>query len=270
MKIEGNSLNEKQINALLENKRVIGPKKDIIEVVNAIKVYENLKTYNPYSEKSILSAHKELMFGLINNSGNYRNQGIGVVKGKKIEHLAPPHLNVPFLMKELFNYLGDKNELILIKSCVFHYVMEFIHPFSDGNGRMGRLWQNLILIQEYPVFEFISLETVISNTQTQYYKALSDSDRSGNSTKFIEYMLNTIDDALKELLTFNGRTLTQEDRLRYFIELNIKEFARKDYMNIFKNISSATASRDLGIGIKLNLFRKIGDKNLTKYQLIKN
>ena len=268
LKIEGNTLTEKQITALLENKRVIGPEKDIIEVLNAIKVYENLKRYKSYSEKSFLSAHKKLMSGLINISGKYRNQGVGIVKGNKIEHLAPPHSNVPFLMKDLFNYLVDKNELNLIKSCVFHYEMEFIHPFLDGNGRMGRLWQNLILIDEYPVFEFISLETVISNTQDQYYKSLSDSDKSGKSTIFIEYMLGIIDVALKELLTFNGRTLTQEDRLNYFIELDKKGFSRKDYMNIFKNISSATASRDLGVGIKMQLFKKIGDKNLTKYQII--
>ena len=126
----------------------------------------------------------------------------------------------------------------------------------------------LILIDEYPVFEFISLETVISNTQDQYYKSLSDSDKSGKSTVFIEYMLGIIDVALKEVLTFNGRTLTQVDRLNYFIELDKKDFSRKDYMNIFKNISSATASRDLGMGIKMQLFKKVGDKNLTIYHII--
>ena len=148
LKIEGNTLTEDQITALLENKIVVGPQKDINEVLNAIKVYENLKTYKSSSEKSYLLAHKTLMNSLIDKPGKYRNQGVGIVKGSNVEHFAPSHDNVPFLMRDLFQYLKDKNELTLIKSCVFHYEMEFIHPFLDGNGRMGRLWQTLILMEE--------------------------------------------------------------------------------------------------------------------------
>ena len=147
LKIEGNTLTEKQITAILENKRVIGPKKDVLEVLNAIKIYENLEEYNPSNEKSFLKAHQNLMEGLIENSGKYRNQSVGIVKGSKVEHLAPPFENVPYLMKDLFEYLKKSDEIVLIKSCVFHYEMEFIHPFLDGNGRMGRLWQTLILME---------------------------------------------------------------------------------------------------------------------------
>lgn len=267
LRIEGNTLTEEQITELLENKRIIGPKKDVIEVLNAIKIYENLEEYNPSNEKSFLKAHQNLMEGLIENAGKYRSQSVGIVKGSKVEHLAPPFENVQFLMKDLFQYLQKSDEIELIKSCVFHYEMEFIHPFLDGNGRMGRLWQTLILMEKYPIFEFLPFETLISNDQEKYYKALAESDKSGKSTKFIEYMLNVIDTSFSELLDFNNRTLSEKDRLEYFVSLNKSEFTRKDYMDIFKDISSATASRDLKKGTELNLFDKIGEKNKTIYRL---
>ena len=240
LKIEGNNLTEEQITALLDHKRVIGPKKDVVEVLNAIEIYENLEKYNPKNETSFLKAHLKLMEGLIETPGKYRKQGVGIVKGSKVEHMAPPSDNVPFLMKDLFEYLNKEDEIELIKSCVFHYEMEFIHPFLDGNGRMGRLWQTLLLMEKYPVFEFLPFETLISNDQEKYYKALSESDKSGQSTKFIEYMLSVIDSSISELLNYNNKTLNQEDRLEYFVSLNKMEFNRKDYMTIFKNISSNT------------------------------
>ena len=267
LKIEGNTLTEEQITALLENKRVIGPKKDVLEVLNAIKIYENLEDYSPSKEKSFLKAHQNLMEGLIENSGKYRNQSVGIVKGSKIQHLAPPFGNVSYLMKNLFEYLQKSDEIELIKSCVFHYEMEFIHPFLDGNGRMGRLWQTLIVMEKYPIFEFLPFETLINKDQEKYYKALAESDKSGDSTKFIEYMLGVIDDSISELLNFNNRTLNEKDRLEYFVSLNKIKFTRKDYMNIFKGISSATASRDLKKGTELNLFNKLGEKNKTNYRL---
>jgi Fic family protein len=239
LQIEGNTLSEEQITALIENKRVIGPEKDVMEVLNAIKVYEKLKDYEYSSDKSFLKAHQQLMKGLIDSAGKYRKQGVGIVKGTKVEHIAPPHNNVPYLMNDLFEYLEDKEELTLIKSCVFHYEMEFIHPFLDGNGRMGRLWQTLILMSEYPVFEFLPFETLISQTQTEYYKSLALSDKVGKSTIFIEYMLGVIDKSLEGLLNYNNRILKDIDRLEHFMNLGIKEFTRKDYMNIFKDIASA-------------------------------
>jgi Fic family protein len=265
--IEGNTLNEEQITALIENKRVIAPQKDILEVINAIKVYENLSIYNYQSEKHFLNAHRELMNGLIIESGKYRIRGVGVVKENKVEHLAPPANNVTQLMKELFNYLKDEKELALIKSCVFHYEMEFIHPFLDGNGRMGRLWQTLILMKQYPVFEYIPFEKMISKNQNDYYQALALSDKSGKSTIFIEYMLAIIDKSLGELLDFNQRIFKDTDRLEFFISLGVKEFTRKTYMNTFKDISSTTASRDLKKGIELNLFECTGQLNQTKYKI---
>lgn len=265
--IEGNTLSLEQITALIENKRVIGPKKDILEVLNAIRVYDDLESLDPYSSKSFLKSHKLLMDGLVENAGRYRNQNVGIFQGSRGAHIAPPSENVPFLMNDLFEYLKKEDELTLIKSCVFHYEMEFIHPFLDGNGRMGRLWQTVILMNEYSVFGFLPFETLISQTQQDYYEALSTSDINGNSTIFIEYMLNVIEKSMSELLNFNQKIFTETDRLEYFIKLGKTEFSRKDYLNVFKDISSATASRDLKKGVDLNLFERTGYKNLTIYRL---
>lgn len=265
LQIEGNTLTEDQITALIDNKRIIGPEKDVFEVLNAIKVYNKLNKYKIHSEKDFLNAHASLMNGLIKNAGKYRNQSVGIVKGNDIEHVAPPFQNVPYLMKDLFEYLKDDQELTLIKSCVFHYEMEFIHPFIDGNGRMGRLWQTVILINDYQIFEFLPFETLISATQDEYYKSLSMSDKSGKSTPFIEYMLGVIEKSLSQLLNYNNRILKDIDRLEYFLNQGYKEFSRKDYMNVFKDIASATASRDLKKGIELNLFKSSGQLNKTKY-----
>jgi Fic family protein len=265
LQIEGNTLSEEQITALIENKRIIGPQKDINEVINAIAVYENLNSYKPSSEKSFLSAHLTLMNGLIDQPGSYRTRGVGVVKGSQVAHLAPPAPNVPGLMKDLFQYLKNDSELPLVKSCVFHYEMEFIHPFLDGNGRMGRLWQTLILKERYGVFEFLPFETLISQTQDEYYQALAKSDKTGKSTIFIEYMLNIIDNSLGDLLNTNGQILTSDQRITHFISLGKNEFSRKDYMDVFKTISSATASRDLKKAVESDIFLAQGKGNQMRY-----
>lgn len=266
LQIEGNLLTLEQITALIDKKRVAGPEKDVLEVLNAIKVYDEIKKYDSLSESSFLKAHSGLMKGLVDKAGNYRTKNVGIVKDKNLKHIAPPHDKVRFLMKELFQYLKNEDELTLIKSCVFHYEMEFIHPFIDGNGRMGRLWQTVILMKEYQVFEFLPFESLISESQAQYYKALSVSDKTGKSTPFIEYMLGVIEKSLVQLLKYNNRILKDIDRLGYFQSLGIKNFSRKDYMDVFKDISSATASRDLKKGIELKMFVSSGELNKTRYK----
>ena len=265
--VEGNTLSIDQVTSIIEDKRVLGPTKDIKEVSNAIEAYKQLNKFNPFNEKTFLSAHKILMQGLIKNAGQYRNSGAGIVKGSQITHLAPPAGNVSFLMKDLFNYLKKSNELILIKSCVFHYEMEFIHPFSDGNGRMGRLWQTLLLMQQYSVFEFLPFETLINKNQKKYYQALSKCDKQGESTIFIEFMLTILSNSLDELLAERTGPISSSDRIRIFLSSGIKEFTRKNYMNYFKTISSATASRDILFAVKENFVKKFGDKNKTIYKV---
>jgi Fic family protein len=268
LSIEGNTLTQEQITALVENKRIIGPTKDVQEVMNAIRVYDQLSSFDPNSSKSFLKAHGILMHNLIPDSGKFRNTGVGIMAGNRIAHLAPPADNVPHLMNELFGFLKTSKEIPLIKSCVFHYEMEFIHPFIDGNGRMGRLWQTLILMSDYPVFEFIPFENVIHQTQNEYYAALAQSDSSGSSTPFITYMLQVIDDALNQIVGVKSQIMSSEERLRYFIETALPYFSRKDYMSVFKDISSATASRDLKLGTDMGLFEKEGDKIKTKYWVL--
>lgn len=265
LSVEGNTLTIDQVTAIIENKRVIGPSKDILEVTNAISLYDQLNKFNPFQEKSFIAAHKLLMQGLIKNAGQYRKSGVGIVKGSKITHIAPPAGNLPFLMKELFNYVQKSKEIMLIKSCVFHYEMEFIHPFSDGNGRMGRLWQTLLLMQQYPLFEFLPFETLISKNQKKYYQALSTSDKKGESTAFISFMLQMINASLDELLDNRPGPISYDERIQLFLDAGIKTFTRKDYLNYFKFISSATASRDLASAVKYGLIKKIGDKNKTTY-----
>ena len=268
LQIEGNTLTQEQITALIENKKVIGPKKDVLEVINAIELYEQLKQFKFTSDTHFLKAHGLLMKGLVDNPGKYRTKGVGIVKGNDVEHIAPPADKVPFLMKDLFTYLKDEDELALIKSCVFHYEMEFIHPFLDGNGRMGRFWQTLILSAEFPVFEFLPFETLINESQNDYYQALSMSDKMGKSTIFIEYMLGVINTSLARILNYNNRILKDLDRIAYYISLGKQEFTRKDYMNTFKELSSATASRDLKKGVELGFLEVSGIQNKTKYKIV--
>lgn len=268
LQIEGNTLSVDQITAIMENKKVLGPANEIREVLNAIKTYDQLNKLNFKSEKSFLKAHKELMDGLVSSAGKYRSKSVGIVKGKQLTHLAPSHHQVPILMKELFDYLKKSDDLILLKSCVFHYELEFIHPFLDGNGRMGRLWQTLILLDKYPIFEYLPFETLVNASQKQYYEALSKSDNTGSSTFFIEYMLGVIEISLNNLLNYKGRVMRDIDRLNYFISTGINEFSRKEYMNVFKDISSATASRDLLKGVELSLIKKIGEKNNSYYVVV--
>lgn len=267
LEIEGNTLTIEQITAIVENKRVIGPQKDILEVKNAIAVYDDMGNLNPYSFDSFCEAHNILMSGLIESAGKLRNKSVGIVKGSELTHIAPPSEMLKPLMNDLFNYLTHDDDLILIKSCVFHYEMEFIHPFIDGNGRMGRLWQTLILKDAYPVFEFLPIETLIKKRQEKYYEVLGKSDNTGESTLFIEFMLEIILESLSELLNIQNVSLLNIDRINLFKTI-IKEdyFTRKDYLKNFREISLATASRDLKFAVDNGLIEKFGDKNTTRYK----
>lgn len=265
--IEGNTLSIDQVSTIFDNKKVFGPEKDILEVKNAIEVYQKLSEFNPFSQESYLDAHRILMRGLVHNPGKYRAKGVGVFKGEQVAHMAPPAWNVHNLMSNLFSYLEEGEDNLVIKSCVFHYEMEFIHPFMDGNGRMGRLWQTLILMQENPVFEFLPIEMKIRNNQQQYYDTLSASDKEGIATKFVEYMLDLINKSLQEMVVGQKQVLSDVDRLTYFQEhAKVEIFSRKEYMEMFKDISSSTASRDLKKGVALGILSKHGDKRLAQYK----
>jgi Fic family protein len=171
-------------------------------------------------------------------------------------------------MDDLFDYVARDPDPLLIKSCVFHYELEFIHPFLDGNGRMGRFWQSLILSKSHPIFEFLPFETIIAASQSEYYRALATSDACGQSTPFIEYMLGVLDQSLANLLNTTNVVLSETERIEYFIFIGMKDFSRKDYQRVFKNLSTATASRDLKKGVELALFSTYGERNATRYRVL--
>lgn len=197
--IENNSLTEKQVSAVIEGKMVLGHPREIHEVRNAFAAYEKMENWKPSSMEDLLQAHEILMSALIDEAGKFRSGLVGVYRNKTLVHLAPPPDRVPHLMQDLLNWLGKTKTHPLIASCVFHYEFEFIHPFSDGNGRMGRLWQSLILSEWQSLFSFLPVETIVHKKQAQYYRALNACNKSGNSTAFIEFMLNAILTAMKEL-----------------------------------------------------------------------
>jgi len=196
--IEANSLTLEQVSDIVNGKQVVGPKKDILEVKNAIVAYDELLERNPYKEKDLLEQHRLLMTGLITDAGKYRNAGVGVFDGEVPIHIAPPHQRVPLLMSQLLDWAKNAKLPQVVKSCIFHYEFEFIHPFSDGNGRMGRMWQTLLLYQENPVFAWLPVETIIAHNQQEYYRALRRSTHHNDSGIFAQFMLSAIKQATAE------------------------------------------------------------------------
>lgn len=266
LEIEGNTMTVDQITALIHNKRVHAPLRDITEVKNALEVYSQLDVFQVYQLDSLCNAHGMLMRGLVKHPGRLRHTPVGIMKGTHLAHMAPPGDRVFSLMSDLFEYLQHADELLLIKSCVFHYELEFIHPFEDGNGRMGRLWQTLILKEYAPVFEYLPVETLIKSRQKEYYQALELSDQAGNSTLFVEFMLDIIHTSLEELLETRNVTVTFRDRIQLFHDfIQDKSFTRKEYLRHNKEIATATASRDLAEAVRLGILIKQGEKRLTRY-----
>jgi len=203
--IEANSLTLEQVTDIVDGKPVSGPQKDILEVKNAIVAYDELLECNPYKEKDLLRQHGLLMNGLITDAGKYRNAGIGVFDGEVPIHIAPPHQRVPLLMSQLLDWAKNAKLPQVVKSCIFHYEFEFIHPFSDGNGRMGRMWQTLLLYQENPVFAWLPVETIIAHNQQEYYRALRRSTHHNDSGIFAQFMLSAIKEATADFKEKNQK-----------------------------------------------------------------
>ena len=199
--IEGNTLSVEQITAILDGKRIIAPPREIQEVRNAVKAYDQFDKWQPYSKGDLLDAHRVLMTALLDNPGNFRTSGVGVMAGQTVVHLAPPADRVPYLMDDLFRWLKETDQHPLIAGAAFHYEFEFIHPFEDGNGRMGRLWQTLILCKWDLLFAHIPVESLVYEHQAEYYAALNKSTKNGESSVFIEFMLRMILRAVTSLST---------------------------------------------------------------------
>lgn len=192
LEIEGNTLGIEKVTAILEGKRVLGSAREIAEVQGAIKVYDALESFEYRNLDDLLSAHQMLMSEILTKAGSFRTKNVGVGSDEGVVHVAPPHSQVPSLMHDLFVWLKESDIHPLIKSSVFHYEFEFIHPFIDGNGRIGRLWQSLILYDWKNIFSNIPVESVVKDAQEQYYDALEASGTLGESTPFVEFMLEAI------------------------------------------------------------------------------
>lgn len=204
--IEQNTLTLEQVTDVINGKRILGPPQDILEVKNAYEAYERTAVLDPYSVKNLLLAHKFMMQGLVKEAGSFRSGNVGVYAGKELIHAGTPAKYVPDLVKQLFTWLKQSKHHPLVKSCIFHYEFEFIHPFTDGNGRTGRLWQSLILQKWKSVFAWVPIETLVYENQEEYYKVLHRADIVGDSTEFVEFMLRMIRNALKEISETHNKT----------------------------------------------------------------
>lgn len=204
--IEGNTLSEDEVRDIIDGKTIVAPIKQIQEVKNAIRTYELFSELDAFSVKDLLKAHGVMMQAIIDDAGRFRHGGVGVFGEQGIIHMAPPADRVPYLMDDLFEWLSTAQDHLLIRSCVFHYEFEFIHPFSDGNGRTGRLWQSLILGRLHPLFEHLPVENMVFSNQQAYYDAIGEATRQASSTPFIEFMLEEI---LKTLKGHQGTPLVR-------------------------------------------------------------
>ncbi len=274
--IEQNTLTLEQITDIIAGKRILAPPKDIKEVKNAYEIYEKLDTLNPYSIKDLLKAHKIMTLELIGESGCFRSKNVGVYQGSKLIHTGTPPQYIPELMKQLFLWLKKSEVHSLIKSCVFHYEFEFIHPFQDGNGRIGRLWHTLILAKWKGFFAWLPIETLIHKKQQKYYEAINVSNNLGESTPFILFSLKIIKEALLELQKDN-REMTDKtidkitDKERERLKILEKYFKENKFINNKEvqkllNISDSTAKRFLNKLVKNNILEAIGENKGRRYK----
>ncbi len=226
--IEGNTLTEKQITDILAGKRVVGPQREIDEIKGAHAAYEAIESFNPYSMDDLLKAHGLMTKDLVDHPGQFRNCNVGVIDGYgNVVHMAPPFANVPTLVKDLFAWLTESDDPILVKSCVFHYEFEFIHPFPDGNGRTGRLWQSVLLGSWRKEFYGAPVENIVWAHQQEYYQAIRASTAAGECGPFIDFMLDKILRTLKA----KGKAYESDE-----VETDLKTILKTDQKTIQKTI----------------------------------
>lgn len=227
--IEGNEMTESQVRDIINGHPIVAPLREIQEVKNAIATYDLFPTLNPFDEKDLLLAHQTMMQSLVDNPGRWHTGGVGVFGEEGCVHMAPPANRVPALMSDLFEWLKNGDDHLLIRSCVFHYEFEFIHPFVDGNGRIGRLWQSLILSRLHPLFAHLPVENMVFSNQQAYYDAITASTNAGESTPFIEFMLGEI---LSTLSRVDADTTSEDVE---YVPIKIRGIFPNNVPNIFPN-----------------------------------
>lgn len=270
--IEQNTLDIEQVTAVLSGKRVIAPPKDIAEVQNAYEIYDNMDKLNPYSIDDLLKAHSVMERGLLNEAGEFRSRPVGVADSEgNILHFGTLPQYVPKLVQELLEWTEKSEIHLLIKSCVFHYEFELIHPFADGNGRMGRLWHTLLLSKWNPIFAWLPIESIIHDNQSEYFNAINVSNNNGNSTVFIEFMLSVIKQALQESINDKPKNISSKSDLRWnkindYLETH--EYILNSDVQKLLGVSSATATRILVGFMKDGKLKRIRIKNCWGYVII--
>lgn len=270
--IEQNTLDIEQVTAVLSGKRVIAPPKDIAEVKNAYEIYDNMDKLNPYSIDDLLKAHSVMERGLLNEAGEFRSRPVGVADSEgNILHFGTLPQYVPKLVQELLEWTEKSEIHLLIKSCVFHYEFELIHPFADGNGRMGRLWHTLLLSKWNPIFAWLPIESIIHDNQSEYYNAINVSNNNGNSTVFIEFMLSVIKQALQESINDKPKNISSKSDLRWnkindYLEMH--EYILNSDVQKLLGVSSATATRILVGFMKDGKLKRIRIKSCWGYVTI--
>lgn len=265
--IEQNTLDIEQVTAVLSGKRVLAPPKDIAEVQNAYEIYENMDKLNPYSIDDLLKAHSIMVKGLVNEAGEFRSRPVGIVDGDgNVLPFGTLPQYVPQLVKELLEWTETSDIHVLIKSCVFHYELELIHPFSDGNGRVGRLWHTLLLSKWNSLFAWLPIESIIHNNQAKYYDAINTSNSNGNSTVFIEFMLSVIKQALQEAVMTNNVKTEKRSKadarwnvISDFLETH--DYIMNSDVQKLLGVSSATATRILTGFMKAGKLKRIRVKS---------
>jgi len=273
LQIEGNTFTEEKVTNVINGKTVLGTVREIEEVKGAIEAYDYLEKYNYKNEKDLLLAHKFLMKNILNNAGSYRHTNVGIGGKDGVTHIAPPPNMVSPLMGDLFNWLKNTDDHLLVASCVFHYEFEFIHPFSDGNGRVGRLWQSVILNQYKNIFGVIPIESVVRDNQENYYKALEDAGSMGESTPFIEFMLeiilNTLIKIKKENVPKNvpkNVPLKRLDKILTLISKN-KNLTMLE-LSIELDVTDKTIKRDITKLKDANKIKRVGSLKAGYWEII--
>lgn len=270
--IEQNTLDLEQVTAVLSGKCVIAPPKDIAEVQNAYEIYDNMDKLNPYSIDDILKAHSVMERGLLNEAGEFRSRPVGVADSEgNILHFGTLPQYVPKLVQELLEWTEKSEIHLLIKSCVFHYEFELIHPFADGNGRMGRLWHTLLLSKWNPIFAWLPIESIIHDNQSEYYNAINISNNNGKSTVFIEFMLSVIKQALQKSINDKPKNISSKSDLRWnkindYLETH--EYILNSDVQKLLGVSSATATRILVGFMKDGKLKRIRIKSCWGYVTI--
>ena len=267
--VEGNELSLDQVTAIIDGKRVLGNQNDIREVENARNAYDMLPDLDPLSLDDLLLAHKAMMTGLVPEAGRFRSKNAGVFEGERLIHAGTPTKYVPSLMEDLFSWLACSDMHPLLRSCVFHYEFEFIHPFADGNGRTGRLWHTLLLSKWRHALAWLPVESVILKRQQDYYRAFSESESKGECGPFVTYMLGVLAAAYRdfesriELLTTKG--LSKPDRVREIIKSHLGKITKSEIIAKCPDISQITVQRALAELLKSGEITKLSGGRYTAY-----